>query len=90
MSEAVLIAIITAVAGGIGGLFTWISKRVDKKLEATLAERNQQRDEIRQKISSLETKVDATNEKLKKVVFLVMACEHPDCKVKHKVLEELE
>lgn len=77
------------ILGGVGFGFKWLMSRSDKKLEAKLQARNQERDEIKAKIASIEAKLENTEADLRRVIALVMSCRHEGCEVKAKVLAEL-
>lgn len=93
MSDTMITALVAPavlmVLGGIGFGFKWLMSRSDKKLDAKLQARNQERDEIKAKIASIEAKLEKTEADLRRVVMLVMSCKHEDCEVKAKVLAEL-
>ena len=88
MSTEVWLAIIAAIAGGIGYVGKWALNRNDKKFEQKLEERNRERERIEAKIKEIEDSAKEFERKLKHVLVIISKCSHENCPTKQTILQE--
>lgn len=93
MSDTLITALIAPailmILGGIGFGFKWLMSRSDKKLDLELQARNQAREDILNRLSAMETKLEESQQRNVRLTRLILGCEHPECPTKAKLLNEL-
>lgn len=86
-STEVVLAIITAVSGGVAYLAKYILNKRDEAQKRVLEQRDKDKAEIKENITNLQNDMKNVKKHLRNVSAMVMKCEHEDCPTK-KILAD--
>lgn len=85
---------VSALLVTIGGGVKYMIIRNDKKKAdihaEEIEERNREREDIKERITNLESKVEKERKRNTRLIKMIASCEHQDCQVKGAALSELD
>lgn len=89
-STEVVLAIITAVSGGVAYLAKYILNKRDEAQKRLFEQRDKDKAEIKGNITNLQNDMKTVKKHLHNVSAMVMKCDNPDCPTKKKLAEYFE
>lgn len=88
-STEVILAIVSAVVGGIAWITKYILNKRDENQKRVFEERDKDKAQIKEEIQELKTEVKQTSRELKQMEALIVGCEHEDCPNRARLKEYL-
>lgn len=89
LSTEVVLALIASVGGGIAWIVKYILNKRDENQKRVFAERDRDKQAIKDDIASLKNEVKETRNELKDFQAMIVGCEHPDCPNRMKMRDYL-
>lgn len=82
--------VVVAIIGGIGYLVKYMLAKQYKKHEEEIQERNKRRDEIEQRLTKTERRLEDAEKRFTRAISIVVGCDNPNCPTRPRLAEWLK